>query len=88
LLKPKQDPKTCCPKPTPSSTHNTCCHLIQAGCEPLGAEEAKEIENLAGGIRADKVKAEKAAAAAKKGGECCRWYYRCCSRVVGVVGFT
>eukprot|EP00882_Tetradesmus_deserticola_P006804 GHRQ01007164.1.p1 GENE.GHRQ01007164.1~~GHRQ01007164.1.p1 ORF type:complete len:239 (+),score=137.84 GHRQ01007164.1:291-1007(+) len=41
--------------------------LLRAATEPLGSEDAKEIENLAGTLRADKVKAEKAAAAAKKG---------------------
>lgn len=35
----------------------------------MTSEDAKEVENAAGTIRADKVKAEKAAAAAKKGGE-------------------
>lgn len=41
--------------------------LLKASVDPLTSEEAKEIENAAGTIRADKVKAEKAAAAAKKG---------------------
>lgn len=43
--------------------------LLKASAEPLNSEDAKEIENTAGTIRADKVKAEKAAAVAKKGGE-------------------
>lgn len=41
--------------------------LMKQATDPLSAEDAKEIENMAGTIRADKVKAEKAAAAAKKG---------------------
>lgn len=41
--------------------------LLKVTAEPLNADDSKEIENLAGNIRADKVKAEKAAAAAKKG---------------------
>lgn len=43
--------------------------LLKQATDPLTAEDAKEIENMAGTIRADKVKAEKAAAAAKKGGK-------------------
>eukprot|EP00775_Hariotina_reticulata_P007269 gene7269-7482_t len=41
--------------------------LLKIATEPVGSEDAKELENTAGTIRADKVKAEKAAAAAKKG---------------------
>lgn len=39
--------------------------LLRGACEPLSTEDVKEVENSAGTIRADKVKAEKAAAAAK-----------------------
>jgi hypothetical protein len=44
--------------------------LLRVSADPLNSDDAKEIENTAGTIRADKVKAEKAAAAAKKGCEC------------------
>jgi hypothetical protein len=44
--------------------------LLRVTTDPLSSDDAKEIENTAGTIRADKVKAEKAAAAAKKGCEC------------------
>jgi hypothetical protein len=44
--------------------------LLRVSTDALNSDDAKEIENLAGTIRADKVKAEKAAAAAKKGCEC------------------
>jgi hypothetical protein len=44
--------------------------LLRVAADPLNSEDAKEVENTAGTIRADKVKAEKAAAAAKKGCEC------------------
>ena len=40
---------------------------MRAACEPLSADEAKEVETAAAAARADKVKAEKAAAAAKVG---------------------
>jgi hypothetical protein len=46
--------------------------LLRLSTDALNSDDAKEIENLAGTIRADKFKAEKAAAAAKKGCE-----YRC-----------
>jgi hypothetical protein len=57
-------------------------NLLKQATDPLSSEDAKEIENAAGTIRADKVKAEKAAAAAKKG---CEWV-GCCSTVWGGVG--
>ncbi|WIA44597.1 hypothetical protein OEZ86_007317 [Tetradesmus obliquus] len=41
--------------------------LLRVSADPLNSDDAKEIENTAGTLRADKVKAEKAAAAAKKG---------------------
>jgi hypothetical protein len=44
--------------------------LLRGACEPLSTEDVKEVENAAGTIRADKVKAEKAAAAAKSKSEC------------------
>lgn len=40
--------------------------LLRAAAAPLSAEDAKEIENAAAAVRADKVKEEKAALAAKK----------------------
>lgn len=52
---------------------------FQIAVDPLTSEDAKEVENAAGTIRADKVKAEKAAAA-KKGGEQTGWQV---ARLVG-----
>jgi hypothetical protein len=43
--------------------------LLKLSVEGLSSEDTKEIENAVGTLRADKLKAEKAAAAAKKGGE-------------------
>eukprot|EP00877_Chromochloris_zofingiensis_P002961 jgi/Chrzof1/12666/Cz07g03020.t1 len=40
-------------------------HLLKLATDPLTSEDAKELEATAGTIRAEKVKAEKAAAAAK-----------------------
>ena len=43
-----------------------CAQPFQIAVDPLTSEDAKEVENAAGTIRADKVKAEKAAAAGRE----------------------
>lgn len=40
--------------------------VLRAAMEPLGADDAKEVEAAVAGVRADKVKAAQAAAASKK----------------------
>jgi len=39
--------------------------FLRAACEPLGVEDAREVETCASAVRAEKAKAEKAAAAAR-----------------------
>lgn len=53
--------------------------LLRGACEPLSTEDVKEVENSAGTIRADKVKAEKAAAAAKSKSELADLETSCCN---------